>query len=115
MNIIFLTKGTHLYAMPTDNQRLSSKLLETFITRYAVYRKYNASLISAVLKDEKSLSWFKYNLTFGTLEEVTTENGYTYYKIHGKNYSYAFPPEDYKKDVIMMDTVNTFQLYASQS
>lgn len=108
MKVIFLNHGTKLYVMPTRNCNKSKKLTQTFIFRLGMHKGAHPVNISNCMNNEKYVAQIQYNLTFATLEQVTTENGYTYYKIYGKDFSYAFPPEDFKNDVVMLDVENTF-------
>ena len=108
MKVIFLNHGTKLYVMPTTNCNKSKKLTQTFIFRLGMHKGAHPVNISNCINNEKYVAQVQYNLTFGNLEERSLSNGTPYYIIYGKDFSYAFPPEDFKTDVVMLDVENTF-------
>lgn len=108
MNGFLLSRGTKYYFMPSTNCKKTRKLIQTFIFRLGKAINARESNISACMNDDKCIKQFSYNIDNATLEHCTTDNGFKYVKIYGKNFSIAMPLSDYETDVILLDTVNTF-------
>lgn len=109
MRILILEKGNKAYIMPTENTKKTEKLVRQFITHYAVHRNYDTRLLYTVFENAPAMKWFVDRLNFAELTHCTTESGFKYVKIVGKNFNIVMRESDYEKDVVFMSTESVFK------
>lgn len=88
------------YFHETTETRKTRKLLNIFLK--AIYKDLNKdiSIIDNLVIPEYELKYLKGSMYKATLEKVTTNTGYNYYKIYGNNFNLGYPSEDFTVKII---------------
>ena len=101
MEGFILTIGQHDYFYKTDATNKTDKIARAFIHKIGDHRNRPAELIEKASNDPATLKDIKYRMDKATLDKIVTDRGYTYYRIKGKDFSFGYPVEDFKNDVVV--------------
>lgn len=101
MNGFILTIGKHEYFYKTDATNKTDKIARAFIHKIGDHRNRPAALIEKACNDPATLRDTKYRMDKATLDKIVTDRGYTYYKICGKGFSFGYPEDDFRNDVVV--------------
>ena len=95
----FMEAGNRGFFLETTATKRTSGLIKKLIEE--IGKKYNrpTEVIEAAKNDNATIKDFQRRTSRATLEEITTENGYKYFRIMGDYFNFAYPPEDFTREI----------------
>ena len=91
--------GTKAFFLETTATKRTAGVIKKLIDEIGKAYNRPAEVIEAAKNDPATLADFKRRTNRATLEGITTENEYKYFRFVGDNFNIAYPPEDFFKTV----------------
>lgn len=93
--------GNKDYFMESKAAKRTDKVCAAFIERIGMEKGKSRDFIDRAKTHKPTLDDIRRRIDAATLSKLTTQNGFEYYRISGKNFSFNYPHEDFNNDVIV--------------
>lgn len=100
-NGFVMTVGNKDYFFESNTTKRTDKVCQAFIERIGTDRNKSRDLIEHAKIDKATLNDFRRRISPAILKRRECENGTPYFSIHGDNFSFCFPVEDFMTDVVV--------------
>ena len=87
--------GNKEFFYKSDKQNITKNVCFAFIDKLAEVKNIPADKVAAIKADERSIKQLQYEISKMTLEQMTTDSGFKWWRIYSKNAQYNYPEDDF--------------------
>ena len=96
------TIGRREFFLISEQTKRTQAAVNAMLKGIATFRGFSPEKISACMNDKSVYKDIQYKMSPAVLEKRTTESGYIYYNISGRDFSCSYPVDDFKNDVVII-------------
>ena len=96
-----MTVGNKDYFLEANTTKRTDRICQAFIERIATDKNKSRELIDRAKADKATLDDFRRRIDAATLTKRTTETGFEYYNIAGKEFFINYPTEEFCDSVVV--------------
>ena len=101
MQGFLMTVGNKDYFLEADTTKRTDKICQAFIERIATDKGKCRELIDRAKADKATLEDFRRRIDAATLTKRTTDTGFVYFNIAGKDFSASYPTDEFCNTVVV--------------